>query len=81
MCELTNPRRPFSPCRAQDHHQRPVEQHQAVGGGDDTHRVLPNGVRPLRPPGVHGCTQEQVCSGHAREFHQRGVEKVSTRPQ
>lgn len=65
--------------RIEDHHQRATQQHQTTRGGDDADGVLPDGVRALRPAGLHGCAQEQMREVHPRERDRRGVESVSRR--
>ena len=62
--------------RPEDYHQCPSPLCEAAGGGDDPHRVLSDGVRPVRAPGVHGPVEEQVhhvdAGGGAHELDHLG---------
>ena len=44
-------RHPFSVPRSEDYHQRVASLSQTVGRGYDSNRLLPYGIRPIRPAG------------------------------
>lgn len=64
--------------RAQDHHQRAAPLVPSAGRGHDPDHLLSHGLRPVRPPGLHGRVAQQVCPLARPQHDARGLAGVST---